>query len=68
MSRAEMGRRLAGVLGADPALITESSRQAVPAPEPRPRDVSLNTGRWRALFPDRPQPTLEESLRQMGVE
>ncbi|MCI0464563.1 MAG: SDR family oxidoreductase [Gemmataceae bacterium] len=67
LSRAEMGRRLAGTLGVDPALVTESSRCAVPAAEPRPRDVSLNSTRWRTLFPDQPWPSLEEALSQMGV-
>ncbi len=67
LSRAEMGRRLAITLGADPALVTASSRHATPAAEPRPRDVSLNSTRWRSLFPQQPWPSLEESLRRMGV-
>jgi hypothetical protein len=40
-------------------------RGEVPSAEPRPRDVSLNSQKWRALFPEQPWPTYEESLRAM---
>jgi hypothetical protein len=60
-----MGQRLAAFLGADPGTIRAVRRDAVPAPEQRPRDTSLDSSRWRTLFPDVPRPTFEESLREM---
>jgi dTDP-4-dehydrorhamnose reductase len=56
LSRHEMGLRLAAALGADPSVIVAATRGAVPAPEPRPRDTSLDSSRWRAAFPDIPWP------------
>jgi dTDP-4-dehydrorhamnose reductase len=67
LSRADMGRRLAVALGADPAQVTAASRCSLPAAEPRPRDVSLNSTRWRSLFPNQPWPSLEEALSQLEV-
>jgi dTDP-4-dehydrorhamnose reductase len=65
LSRLEMGRRLAASLGADPAVIVPADRDAAPAPEPRPRDVSLDSSRWRAAFPGVPWPAWDEALRQL---
>jgi dTDP-4-dehydrorhamnose reductase len=56
LSRYEMGVRLAAALGADPSVIVAATRDAVPAPEPRPRDTSLDSSRWRAAFPEVPWP------------
>jgi dTDP-4-dehydrorhamnose reductase len=67
MSRLEMGRRLAAFLGADASVIVPARREEVAAPEPRPRDTSLDSSRWRGLFPRQPWPTWEEALREMGV-
>jgi dTDP-4-dehydrorhamnose reductase len=67
LSRLEMGRRLAHFLGVDGANITAARRDDVPAAEPRPRDVSLDSSRWRGLLPDLAWPAWEEALRQMGV-
>lgn len=67
MSRWEMGLRLAGYLGCDASACVPVSRGAASPPEPRPRDVSLDSSRWRALMPDARWPTFEDSLREMGV-
>jgi dTDP-4-dehydrorhamnose reductase len=67
LSRLEMGRRLAAYLGADPSVIVVSRRDQAPATEPRPRDTSLNSARWRGLFPDQPWPAWEEALREMDL-
>jgi dTDP-4-dehydrorhamnose reductase len=63
LSRLEMGRRLAAVLGADGANIRTVRRADVPAPEPRPCDLSLDSSRWRSLFPSVPWPSYDEALR-----
>lgn len=65
LSRLEMGLRLASHLGADARCVTAVKRVDVPAPEPRPRDVSLDSSRWRGLFPSQPWPAWEESLAEM---
>ena len=62
LSRLEMGQRLAAYLGVDPARILAASRESMKAAEPRPRDLSLDSSRWRALFPGEPWLSLEESL------
>ncbi len=67
LSRLEMGRRLAAYLGIDPSVIVEATRASMPAREPRPRDVSLDSSRWRDLFPDEPWPAFEEALKETGV-
>jgi dTDP-4-dehydrorhamnose reductase len=64
MSRLEMGQRLAASLGVDPSGIVEVKREQAPAAEPRPRDTSLDSSRWRGLFPEHPWPGWEEALRQ----
>jgi dTDP-4-dehydrorhamnose reductase len=65
LSRLEMGLRLAAFLGVDSAPIVATDRAAAPAPEPRPRDVSLDSTRWRAAFPDVPWLGFEEALRHL---
>jgi dTDP-4-dehydrorhamnose reductase len=67
MSRLEMGRRLAAFLGVDAAVIVPARRADVAAPEPRPRDTSLDSSRWRGLFPQLAWPCWEEALREMRV-
>lgn len=66
MSRLEMGRRLAAYLGVDPGLIEAVSRATAPG-EPRPRDTSLDSVKWRTHFADRPWPGFEPALAEMGV-
>jgi dTDP-4-dehydrorhamnose reductase len=65
LSRLEMGRRLARSLGVPGANIIPSGRADAPAAEPRPRDVSLDSSRWRGRFPGQPSPTWEEALRTL---
>ena len=65
LSRLEMGQRLAAFLGADPSGIVPVKREQAPAAEPRPRDTSLDSSRWRDLFPGQPWPVWEEALRQL---
>jgi len=65
LSRLDMGLRLAKYLEVDFAAIVAASRESLPATEPRPRDTSLNSGRWRRLFPDHPWPNFEASLAEL---
>lgn len=65
LSRLEMGMRLAQHLGVDSSVIRPARRDDVPAPEPRPRDVSLDSGRWRKLFPKQPWPEWNEALDEL---
>jgi dTDP-4-dehydrorhamnose reductase len=62
LSRLEMGQRLALFLGVQEANIVAVRRNDVPGAEPRPRDTSLDSSRWRALFPSTPWPGWEEAL------
>ena len=64
LSRLEMGQRLAKHLGSDPTLIVPATRACAGFAEPRPRDASLDSARWRRLFPDQPWPVFEAALRQ----
>jgi dTDP-4-dehydrorhamnose reductase len=65
ISRYEMGVRLARVLGRDAANQVAVTRESAAAEEERPRDVSLDSGRWRNLFAHHPWPDFEEALREM---
>jgi dTDP-4-dehydrorhamnose reductase len=65
LSRLEMGRRLALHLDADPSVLVSTTRSSAAAPEPRPRDVSLDSSRWRNLFPQQPWPTWTDALKQL---
>jgi dTDP-4-dehydrorhamnose reductase len=67
LSRAEMGRQLAEALGVDSGVVVAVRREDVPAPEPRPRDTSLDSERWRALFPQLPWPRFAAALGQLLV-
>jgi dTDP-4-dehydrorhamnose reductase len=66
LSRLEMGRRLAKFLGVDAAPIVSISRLEMPGAEPRPRDTSLDSSRWRELFPSLPWPAWEQALAQVS--
>ncbi|MCI0681419.1 MAG: sugar nucleotide-binding protein, partial [Gemmataceae bacterium] len=66
LTRLEMGLRLAARLGADPRLVVAVRRDDIPSPEPRPRDTSLDSSRWRSLFPREPWPSWDESQAEMG--
>jgi dTDP-4-dehydrorhamnose reductase len=67
LSRLEMGQRLAAFLGADSSTLVASNRTAAASAEPRPRDTSLDSSRWRSLFPGQPWPNLEGALSEMGL-
>ncbi len=58
LSRREMGERLARVLGCNARIVGVSRNSG--QPELRPRDVALDSSRWRALFPGQPWPSFEE--------
>jgi dTDP-4-dehydrorhamnose reductase len=51
LSRYEMGLRLAAALSASSSPIVAATRESVPSSEPRPRDTSLDSSRWRQAFP-----------------
>jgi len=67
LSRYEMGLELARVLGVDPALVRPQNQAEVKAPEPRPRDVSLDSTRLTKLWPDLFLPGFAEAARQAVV-
>jgi dTDP-4-dehydrorhamnose reductase len=62
LSRWEMGRALARALGVNEGLVKPNTRRDVPAAEPRPRDTSLDSSRWRRAFPRTPWRGYEEAL------
>jgi dTDP-4-dehydrorhamnose reductase len=65
MSRVEMGRRLAAVLGSDASAIVPTRREQAGTEEPRPRDTSLDSSRWRRHFPVLLWPDFEDAVREM---
>jgi dTDP-4-dehydrorhamnose reductase len=52
LSRLDMGRRLAAEGGLPEALLVPIRRDDLPGREPRPRDVSLDSSRWRRMTAD----------------
>lgn len=67
MSRWEMGRRLAEAMNGDPAQLVAGRQRDAQLTEPRPRDVSLDSSRWRGLFPQHPWPSWNEAMRELGI-
>ena len=67
LSRYELGINIANVLGLDSSLAKPASRLQMRGPEPRPRDLSLNSTRWLSTFSNVARPDLQSSLRQMLV-
>jgi dTDP-4-dehydrorhamnose reductase len=68
MTRLEMGHRLAAAVGKNSAVFARASQADVPAPEPRPRDVSLDSTRFRTALPTVPWPSWEEALAEFGLD
>lgn len=64
-SRHELSCRVAAALGFDPGLVRANHQADVAFPEPRPADVSLDTGRLSAWLPDLPRPVIEDAVRMM---
>jgi dTDP-4-dehydrorhamnose reductase len=62
LSRLEMGRQSAHALGVSGDVIVAAGRNDAPGEEPRPADTSLDSSRWRSLFPGVPWPTYREAL------
>jgi dTDP-4-dehydrorhamnose reductase len=65
LTRLEMARKLAGLLGLDAGVLVAATRDQFSSPEPRPRDTSLNSSRWLTLFPEMPLPPFDQGLREM---
>jgi dTDP-4-dehydrorhamnose reductase len=65
LSRFEMGQRIARCVGCDPSALVATKRSMAPFPEPRPRDCSLDSSRWRAQFPHHPWPAIEQATAGM---
>jgi dTDP-4-dehydrorhamnose reductase len=65
MSRLEMGQRIARCLMRDPSVFEPTTRNAAPSAEPRPRDTSLDSSRWRGLFSSIPWLSLEDAVAKM---
>jgi dTDP-4-dehydrorhamnose reductase len=69
VSRLEMGRRLALFLGANPSVIVAAKRNSAVLHETRPRDVSLDSSRWRELFPSQAWPDWTDAFQdQEGIQ
>ncbi|WP_337174418.1 sugar nucleotide-binding protein [Paludisphaera sp.] len=66
MSRHELMTRVARGLRLDESLVRPNSRADASFAEPRPADVSLETSRLVALFPDLERPPVEEAVRRMS--
>lgn len=66
LSRLEMGLKLAAFLKLDPRLIRPASRLAVPGPEPRPRDTSLDSGLLGQVLPELCRPSFDEALHRLA--
>jgi dTDP-4-dehydrorhamnose reductase len=65
LSRLEMGRQFANVIGVSGESIAATGRHDIPADEPRPADTSLDSSRWRGLFPNLAWPTFREGVAKM---
>lgn len=61
VSRHELMTRIAAASGIDPGLVRGNLQAEVTFPEPRPADVSLDTGRLGRWLPDFRRPAIEEA-------
>jgi dTDP-4-dehydrorhamnose reductase len=62
LSRYELMRRAAAVLGIEPGLVRHGSQSETTLPEPRPADASLDTSRLDMLCPALERPAVEAAL------
>jgi dTDP-4-dehydrorhamnose reductase len=67
-SRYELIRDVVGAFAFDPRLVRPNRQADVPTPEPRPADVSLDTSRLMALFPDLERLTIEQYVDRHPVQ
>jgi dTDP-4-dehydrorhamnose reductase len=65
LSRFEMGALMAAAAGAPPHLVEPGSQAEMASPEPRARDVSLDSSRYAAAFGEPPGRPLREALREL---
>jgi dTDP-4-dehydrorhamnose reductase len=65
LSRHAMGVALARALGADPALCVRARTTDLELPEPRARDVSLDSSRFHACFGVAPGRTFAEAVQRI---
>ena len=67
LSRLEMGQQLASILDLDDQALIPTLRDHLESPEPRPRDVSLDSSEWRQLFPELPWPDWNTAVESMKL-
>ena len=68
LSRLDMGLRLAAALGIRAPTILRASRRDASAPEPRARDLSLDSTKYQSVFGAAPGRPMTEALAQMRRE
>ena len=67
ISRYDFGRLIASVMQLSPAQLIPCLRSDVPMAAPRPRDVSLDSAKARALISFNPPPLAEEIRRSLMI-
>lgn len=68
LSRLEMGRRMADALGVKNPQIRALSRLDLPGSEPRARDLSLQSERYRAVMGAPPGRSMRDALAEIVVD
>jgi dTDP-4-dehydrorhamnose reductase len=67
ISRFQFGQKLARYLGQPNELVQPMSRLESPAIEPRPADLSLDSTKFRAAFPQWQTVPIKESFAELGI-